>query len=57
MITKILFKGRVSKYKVHIVRYLNNILYSRSLKITIDSYMVLLSRSREQRAILRKMVR
>lgn len=57
MITKILFKGRVSKYEVHMLRYLNNILYSQSSKITIDSNVVLLGRSREQSAILLKMIR
>ena len=48
MITKVLFKGRVSKYEVHMLRYLNNILYSQSSKITIDSYAELLGRSGEQ---------
>ena len=48
MITKVLFKGRVSKYEVHMLRYLNNILYSQSSKITIDSYTELSGRSGEQ---------
>ena len=38
----------MSKYEVHMLRYLNNILYSQSSKITIDSYVELSGRSGEQ---------